>query len=373
MRITESTKESIVQRSSASHIAPLKKHNHFINKRPEVAQLKSLYQIANQSAQPVIQRVWDDSATPNQMDWNSPIDGLHWHFNIQSRLMHFTYNNIDDVPEHYREQVLAHQNDHLTHGAWLELGWGLFPTGLQGQFDASFKSLAAKGMQRYQRILDKNKHGGAKALHPATQASRDAFFKDYYKTHPTGTRYHPDGRVSSVGRDSTNLQSDYKHRPPGVEPSGNGRYVNQFPLGRGQITADQNYALAGGEKYYDQRTGNITGISNSEVLYQQWKIARTTFEHPLPNLHVLRRAHIAGPDGRATVKSVREHYRMKASDKRVFHRGEEGFFALLAAPNSIAALWLILDHGDEMNIHDIGSITLLGGNSIEINFAGHRE
>jgi hypothetical protein len=233
----------------------------------------------------------------------------------------------------------------------------------------AYWKLVDDGRKRYKRIKDQR---GPKALSQNVQAARDLFFQQQYKTFPTGTIFTSTGAVSRRGGDEANIQSDFRHNVPPQDQSKDGRYSSQYPLERGMIIADQNYSVEqpGPERYLNPDTNKNENFSNSEILFQQWRLAKQN-AYPgeqLPDLQTLRRAHVAGTEGKKAIQAIRAENGLTDRHERTFRKGSDNYFALLGLPNSIAALWLILDHGDEMNIHDIPSITLKSGNSIELNF-----
>jgi hypothetical protein len=89
-------------------------------------------------------------------------------------------------------------------------------------------------------------------------------------------------------------------------------------------------------------------------------------------LVTLRRAHIAG-DAIEVVKNVKEWLTKKGNNYNptkdiTFDSTHPVFYALLAAANCQAAIFLIIDHGDDLGIKNIKEINLMAGESIEIKF-----
>lgn len=284
------------------------------------------------------------------------MQGLLWYFDPENQKMAFEI--VDDSEDLTPYKGLA--KTWQTHGDWLKLGWGLFPPKKEEEKKGGEDVLTKffkDGQRRYERL--KSAKG---KLSQKSQASRDWFFKNYYTQ---------DSKHSS---DPENIKTNYNFLPPGAshDPSKNGQYVNQFDLTGGRIIADQNYGLEGGEMYYDLETEAITSFSNSEILYQQWKIAQSQVEERsgekayVAPIRMLRRAHVAGPEGRKLTTAIRE--KIGHNNDVTFTPEHKEFYMLLGAPNCIAAIWLVSDHGQEMGIQGIGSITLKRGNSIEVNF-----
>jgi hypothetical protein len=297
-----------------------------------------------------IQRKWIE-AENGKLQWDKPMQGLSWLYDPESQRMAFQ----GEVSEQHADLA----NKWLSHGEWLKLGWGLFFPPKKQEEKGGEEDVLEKFFKDGQRRFERLKSAKGK-LSAKTKHSRDWFFENYYIQ---------DGKHS---QDITNIKTNYRYLPSNVnDPSKNGQYVNQFDIFAGKIVADQNYGLEGGEMYYDLETDAIAQMSNSEILYQQWKIAKKRVETeegrsiPVP-LRVLRRAHVAGPEGRKVTTAIRE--KIKDTGDVTFTSKDKEFYLLLGAPNCIAAIWLICDHGEEMGIQGIASITLKKGNSIEVNF-----
>jgi hypothetical protein len=223
----------------------------------------------------------------------------------------------------------------------------------------NFESFSKKGDERYGRL----KHARGE-LPKETAEARDDFFEKNYVNKQFGRR----------DEDDPNAPVNYKAVLKGQSWDNplekRGLYVNEFDLARGRITADQNYG--GKEEYFDPKTGKAEPYNNSEVIYQQWKQAKKLIPEARERLQVLRRAHVSG-DGIPVVKAVKVWLQKNdpefSSDKNyVFGQGHPCFYALLAAANCAAAIYLIADHGTELGIHGISTLILEAGESIEIKF-----
>jgi hypothetical protein len=302
----------------------------------------------------LIQLKWIDAGN-KKLCWDKPMQGLLWFFNPENQTMAFKI--VDDSEKLTPYKSL--ENKWQAHGDWLKLGWGLFLPKKEEKKEEEnvLKKFFEDGQRRYKRL-----ESAKGKLSKKSQASRDWFFKNYYTQ---------DAKHSS---DPENIKTNYNYLPPSARqnPSKNGQYVNQFDLAGGRIVADQNYGLEGGEMYYDMETETINSMSNSEILYQQWKVAKSQAEEKtgekveVAPIRVLRRAHVAGEVGRKLTMAIRK--KLNHTRDATFTPKDEEFYMLLGAPNAIAAIWLVCDHGQEMGIQGIGSITLKSGNSIEINF-----
>jgi len=315
----------------------------------------------------ILQAVWvDDPKTPHYF-WDPPVDGVIWYALKESPEMMFFRTRAEESAErfgHLEDQVKPREEWVKLHGSdpmkrekptIVSLEQILME---QAKALEDFEGYAKKGAERYGRLKE-----APRVLPDRTAAARDDFFQKAY-LNPQGRRDEddPNAPVKYVGGLKKEFGGD-PHNKKGV-------YQNEFDLAAGQITADQNYG--GSEQYLNLETGKMEPYSNSEVLYQQWKLAKKLIPDALPRLNMLRRAHISG-DGIPIVKAVKvwlfKNDRNFISTKDyVCAKGHPCFFALLAAPNCTAAIYLIADHGTEMGIRDITSIVLKAGESIEINF-----
>jgi hypothetical protein len=318
----------------------------------------------------ILQAVWvDDPESPTYF-WDPPVDGVVWFALKESpQLMFFRtraeesakrYGHLEGQVKPRDEWVKLHGSDPMKRETATVVPVSQIQEE-QAKALADFEGYAKKGHERYGRLRQ-----AQGALPEKTARAREEFFHKAYASEELGAR--------NRDRENPYAPVDYKSglkKELGGDPANKkGLYQSEYDLAAGQITAHQNYG--GGEQYLNPETGKVEPYNNSEVLYQQWKIAKKEIPKALSQLKVLRRAHIAG-DGIPVVKAVKTWLYLK--DKNFIEtqdyecrNGDTCFFALLAAANCSAAIYLIADHGKEMGIHDITSIILKAGESIEINF-----
>jgi hypothetical protein len=318
----------------------------------------------------ILQAVWvDDPESPTYF-WDPPVDGVVWFALKESPQLMFFRTRAEESAKRYghleghvkprEEWVKLHGSDPMKRKAATVVAISQIQEE-QEKALADFEGYAKKGHERYGRL----RHAPG-ALPEKTAKAREEFFHKAYASEELGAR----------DRDKENPYApvDYKSalkKELGGDANKKGLYQSEYDLAAGQITAHQNYG--GGEQYLNPETGKLEPYNNSEVIYQQWKIAKKEIPKALSQLNVLRRAHIAG-DAIPVVKSVKTW--LYKNDKNFIstkdyecRNGHPCFFALLAAANCSAAIYLIADHGREIGIRDITSIILKAGESIEINFA----
>lgn len=320
----------------------------------------------------VLQAVWVDNPESPYYVWTPPVDGVDWYADkAHPELMFFIARGETSAAKYGKWQGEVNLQTRETwvklHGSDpLKKEHNPAPISIealkleQAQDLAEFKTYAAKGRERYDRLRDARRE-----LPPKVAEDREKYFKATYLNKQFGYR-DMDSPEASV-----NFKAVIGNESVWRDPPKKGLYVNDFDLAQGRITADQNYGAS--EKYVDSSTGTTVPFNNSEVIYQQWRAAREILgKQAKAKLDVLRRAHIAG-DGIPVVKSVRSWLRLNDdgySEKGdySFREGEPCFYALLATANCAAAIFLISDHGIEMNISGIETIKLCAGDSIEIIF-----
>jgi hypothetical protein len=289
------------------------------------------------------------------MYWDKLMDGRQWFYDPGDESMWFTSATEDEEAERKRP-----------YSKWLEMGWGLFPVP-QAKKEVGVETLQATGGRRYKEMTEKIESGAPLRLDESVAAARTAYFDKYYATKVTGEP------------GSADITSAFKHLPPGVDPSkdrGTGKYENRLSLEHGQFVANSNYALPGGEMYYNPQTGNPEKISNSEIIFQQWRSSAEHFgSRGLPPMKFLQRCSVSG-SGLAPLKAILDAN--EVTDEMLgeglkFDNGSKPFVELLAVPNITAAIWLVLDHGDELGIRGIQSLTVDSGKNVTIEFIASKK
>ncbi|MGY4829199.1 hypothetical protein ACVNIS_11520 [Sphaerotilaceae bacterium SBD11-9] len=307
-----------------------------------------------------IQRKWVPESEGIQR-WEPVKDGFVWYFDEKHRLMSFAYQG---ERSQLSGDVLKEIGVWRAYGDWQLMGWGIegfneTPTVMvkKEAYEATFGAYIETGKRRWAE-LEKAIKGGAGHLDPETQAARDWFFAEHYKTDAQR-----DGGESQI-------DSNYRFLPDRIKTmAGKGSYSNRYAPGKGVITADSNYALKTGEEYYNPKTGMAESFSNSEVLFQQWKLAQRGVDKP-STLRTVERRHVSGT-GLPMVTVIQNwmHGEARKKEDLQFQQGTAGFFAMLAVPNVVSSIWLVRDHGRELGVSTIARIDLLKNKSIDIHFA----
>jgi hypothetical protein len=296
----------------------------------------------------VVQREWLPGSKEGESRWSRLRGGLQW-IHRDDGLMTFEIPDTSLVNEKFIGMHGHLSGTWLPHTVWMDkkvsgVEWWPEPAGPKKGEEKKddgidpFTKTESDGRAKFQSILG-NARG---AVDPQTQAARDNFFSTYYET--------PD--VKAGYADST-----YRY------PSGNsdykGKYQNTF---KGpQINAVYNYAESEGrETYYDPVKKQLARMSNSEIIYQQFKKLGVDAE-PIGSL---LRSRVSG-DGLPILHAVRKRLGVKAV---VLRPGDPGFHTLLTTPNCTAALWLVADHGIELGLLGIDSISITDNASIEVTF-----
>lgn len=361
----------------------LKSYRDMIADSPQTKYLSQLQSMADQSRQnpeTVVQRAWDGDERSEVRNWDEILaPGLQWHWNNASKKLYFTIPGEESEGDSADiKRLRKRQREEHPYEDWLRAGWpglGKIPVvSLSSAQPNSWESQAANfikfmgiGRTKYS-LLSKP----VERLSENTKKDREDFFRDNYETKVHGVR--EDQPYAPYNYKSVLKGSKY-HQSNGAQKEGH--YINESNLAFGTLTADQNYA--DNEKYMDRDKGE-SRYSNSEVLYQQWKKAKSSLpksgegaELAEAKLSTLRRAHVAG-DGIPVVEAVhawllrRDSKYNKNKHDVTLTPADDAFYALLASANCQAAIFLIRDHGDDLGIRDIREIRLMGGSSIEIDF-----
>jgi hypothetical protein len=315
-----------------------------LNERPAVQRQFALSAALNHE---VVQPKWlkGDGAV---LHWDKLMNGLQWFYDPESQKMWF--QRVEKG--HQREDEGKLSGERLTYDQWLGLGWGTK--------SEEYKAMVKAGKPRWERLQKSFSEGSAGSIPEESQKARDAFFAGRYKTTDQGDEY------------ETDLKSTLKNNV-----GERGVYTNTARLHEGSLAAHHNYAATGNQEVYDDPgTKKKEKFSNSEILYQQWRHAAKLYgKEKTPPLKTLKRAHISGEEGLPMAKALAmavygEDF---VAENRAFTPGDEAFYALLALPNVVSALWLISDHGRELGISGIESITLMKGFSALITFESAQE
>lgn len=314
------------------------------------------------SGQHAVQRAWNQIAE-SMLEWDSPMGGLIWSFNQETRAMAF---KLAKEESHYAPEVLNEQGVWRPYGEWQRMGWGIegapeTPTAMvkKGDYQRSLESYVQTGTRRWEELQKAMQNGGG-SLDRETQAARDWFFNEHYKTDRKPGDYDGDSQI----------ESNYKFRPQSIEGmSGKGSYINRFEPAEGHIVADSNYALKSGEDYYNPRSGKAEGMSNSEILFQQWRLAAKESTKEVSKLRRVTRSHVSGT-GLPMLTVIQNLLFGEGPKVDITLRPLDKYFlALLAIPNVVSSIWLLRDHGAELGIHTIASITIRKNKTLEINFS----
>jgi len=331
----------------------------------------------------VAQREWNGSEEDEIREWDEVLaPGLQWHWdNTRKKLYYTIAASAEDSTEIQR--LRKYERQAYTYEQWIKAGWtGLrqeqqpklvekSENGWEGK-KAEFEGYAAKGREKYGLIAL-----AARELSARTRIDRDDFFAQEYRTALHSTR-EKDNPYAPYNYKSVLKNSPHDRTKTADRAEKEGHYINEVNLAWGSIAADQNYGNM--ETYFDRDAGKAVRYSNSEVFYQQWKKAKESLpesgegaEQANAKLGMLRRAHVSG-DGIPVVKAVKAwHLNRRPTynenrDDIVLTDADEGFYALLAAANCQAAIFLIVDHGKDLGIKGIKVIRLMKGESIEIDF-----
>ncbi len=320
---------------------------------------------------PVLQAVWVDDPDSRYFFWDPLVDGVQWFSDKEDPdKMFFKARNKESIEKYGHLEGIGNMRPRQE---WVKLH-GKDPMKKENPVPISidelrmeqkknlvaFEDFFGKGVERYERL--KSAPG---RLSKETEEDRELFFKSKYINRQFGQRDDDDPSAP------VNYKAVMGNEQLWRDPPKKGLYVNEIDLAAGKITADQNYGA--GEEYDDRTTKKKERFNNSEVFYQQWKEAQKVIKGEVSkDLNILRRAHVSG-DGIPVVKAVKawlfQNIPEYSENKDImFTKKDKCFFALLAAANCAAAIFLIADHGREMGIAGIATITLCAGESIEIVF-----
>lgn len=325
----------------------------------------------------VAQREWDGDESSKIRNW-TPVraPGLNWRWINADRMMYFELENRDparDTPLLQRLREFEGQRN--SYQQWLEM-WpkltqemsetavrGIKSGDGAGDPDA-FRGYVAEGLRKYDLLKS-----GVRSLPQIEKEARAKAFSEKYRSNYTGRVPTPDD--GSRVLKSVAIGSPYDLK--GGANANEGQYVTRVDRQEGTLVADQSYAWRKGDE------GAGEPFNTSEVLYQQW---RTVGEGAKPaasgaaspdqeaTLKLFSSAHVAGT-GIPVVKAVKAWALKEGRDMRKtleLTPRDAGFFALLAAANSQAGVFLILDHGKDLGIDDIAELHLTPGESISVVF-----
>jgi hypothetical protein len=221
-----------------------------------------------------------------------------------------------------------------------------------------FAELKSKGEERWKKLA-----AAERRLDPDSQAARDWFFENYYTT---------------TSSDGVNVASNYNALPETYTPKGKvrpqsystarqkGEYTAAHATGKGVMIPNQTYALGGGgETYYNPKTQKEERMPPSEILFQQWRMAAKKQGQERPKLKVKEET-VAG-DAWKMIKEIRRAAETGPGDV-TFTQEQDAFYAMLAIPNVTACIYLIQDHGRELEIRTITKIVVRKNSHIEVHF-----
>ncbi len=186
----------------------------------------------------------------------------------------------------------------------------------------------------------------------------------------TNDKYH----VSSEGYDSANAQKP-------VVPTGQnkGNYSNLFDLGKGTIHAKWNFGAeldrdTGQVLYYkDDALGAKKGVNNSEILWQQYKLAAkqkyqtdNEVKQAMKSITRIKRETVINDETKETVYMAYPDGEDWDTTKKEWQPGQEEFFAILGTPNAKSSVFFLKDHMDEIE-KTIRQIKTSGG-SLKIDY-----
>lgn len=317
-----------------------------LNERPAVQRHLALAATLNDG---VVQPKWVE-AKGGILKWDKLMTGLQWFYDPESEEMWFER----EKGKPHREDEPELEGARLRYGQWLELGWGTKTE--------KYNEMVKTGRSRWERLQKSIKDKTAGSIPDESKKARDLFFANRYKTTV------PSGEDDDL---ETDVRSELKDRI-----GERGVYNNTLRLQEGAFVAQHNYAATGNqETYFDPVTKKPEKISNSEILYQQWRHAAKLRKREKQPLKTLKRSHISGEEGLPMAKALAmavfgEDF---VPEDTTFTPGDEAFYALLALPNVVSALWLVADHGRELGIRNIESITLLKKFSALITFVPAEE
>ena len=243
---------------------------------------------------------------------------------------------------------------------------------------SDFDDMKSKGVARWKAMETAVKERGGE-LDPTTQDARDWFFNNYYDT-PAGKPGEEEdskGRMMPSKRPIWDMKSNYNARPASYSgKTARGEYTTTVDFETGKIIPNQTYALGGpGETYYNPKTGKAERMPTSEILFQQWQMAAGGKGKGMPRLAVKEET-VAG-DGVPMINAIRTKLdttnRIKKTDQRdidFLPSGplEDCFYAMLAVPNVTASLYLISDHGKDLQISTITMIRVSYRKHITVYF-----
>ena len=318
----------------------------------------------------VIQAVWVNK-TPPFLLWQPHRKGFHWWFNSETEMMAYTPADVSDMN--------AEQSERLTwqpHREWQKAYLATVPDDKDEKMpEIKFDDLLKTGRKRWTELKTAMEEREEGKLDPVTQSARERFFDQYYTT------------TTRVGGD---VESQYNALPSEQwkrSHRGIGQYSGNLNLEEGKISITNTYALLGreivdekenkptgkfepGETYYNPGTQNEERMPASEILFQQWR--RAAGSDAIPRLRVKEES-VAG-DGVKMVWAIREGTGQPKRGTDVTYRAEsegpeqQGFLAMLAVPNVTAAIFLIRDHGTELQIRTITQIEISKTGHLTIRF-----
>lgn len=307
----------------------------------------------------VLQAKWQDGKEGLQ-EWSEPMNGLRWFFNPQTEQMAFERESSSQpLPEEHAKYEGVWQ----TYRQWLKMGWGLAqPAVSSSSGKPSFTRLKETGERRYEMMMKAMSTSEGGSVDPRVQSARDWYFLQYYDTQPS----------EELSGTELQINSDYNSAPDSLSTGYKGNYHNAFDFGTETMVASHNYALQGGEQYYNPVSGKAEKFSNSEILFQQYKqiqqkVQSKSLVSGKARMKYLKRSRISG-DGNAQAKMILQETGMVKESEPVYNAGTPGFYALLAIPNVTAAVWLVVDHGAELGLKGIKSIQILKNLSALIEF-----
>ena len=299
------------------------------------------------------------TAAPLQLKWIDSGGGFYRWSKLRGGLRWF-YRRGDDKMTFGLTQPKAHPEWSATYGAragqwlsyqeWVSQGiWGPEPVAeIDAQSEALFQSLARAGQATYEKSIGAARARRSFWIGHAEAEKRNALFDADYAT---SLKYGED------------LTSVYKHRGDVDKREGHGKYDNRFEFrgAGGRIIADSNYQSRDAVK---KET-----LSNSEILFQQLRHLKMAAKDTSPHtaIHSLARRHISG-EAVKDLQKICSVLGVETNEEATFQNGTDGFFALLSLANAKSAMWLVADHGEELQINDIRSITIEKGRSLMIEF-----
>lgn len=211
-----------------------------------------------------------------------------------------------------------------------------------------------------------------------TRTGYDTRFRDHYAS--------VTDRLPGAGDEYRINSQGYTGSTAPTVPTGiyGGNYSNEFNVSTGKFKAEYNFAANVDRDtnvvthYYDKALQGGVGLNNSEILWQQARLAAT--QHytgsltaaadvtaALKNFTQVKRDTVINDETKEAVYMALSDGEQWSTANRSWNSTAEEFKVILGTPNGRSSVHMLKDHLDEVE-KTIDTVTAVGG-GLEINFA----